>query len=93
MTQMYEVQVRFRTAKALSQGAGMKFWEHGNHFASLPGRSSYQLTTRGEAESMVDAIMGVCLIIDALVAEDIPRWPSVEYLGVSSNSTADLISG
>jgi hypothetical protein len=66
------MKIGFRTTHPLSQHTGMRMWETGEHFGTLPGDASYQLTTTGEAPDIATAVEGIGDIITAIVQEDRP---------------------
>jgi hypothetical protein len=85
-----EMTVQFRTPQSLRQEDGMKLWGFGE-FKSLPGKCAYQLSSRGVADTLQDAVEAVC----DQIREVCDEWPrklmfadgsSVDITGIQARS-------
>lgn len=84
-----ELKVLFKTPQPLSQQAGMDMWSLGNHFKSQTGHGgcTYQLKSRGEADTVDGGIEGLKGHIKQVCNRyfDADR---VQFLNVSGKETA-----
>ena len=74
--------ITFETYRPISQQLGMEFWSMGFHFGSIPGNATYRLQSRGEADTLSDAIEGLTAQIIVKVAEAYPDWPAARITRV-----------
>lgn len=98
-----QMKIVFQTPNPMRQEDGLKFWEIGSHFTSLPGKTRpglsgprvYQLTSAGEAESLPDAVEGLCAQITQICDE----WPralmfadgsSVKFLSITAEDGGSM---
>jgi len=65
-----QLKVTFKTLQPVSDEQGWAFWAYGNRFCAVPGKSTYQLTTDGESESLVDSVVALEAIIQDIVSSE-----------------------
>lgn len=85
---MVEMKVKFCTPVPLSQQDGLKMWERATHFMAMPGSATYQLTSRGEADSIPDAVEGLCAQITEICEASDRRWTGVQIVKIEAEAVA-----
>jgi hypothetical protein len=63
---MVQLEVQFKTARPIGQAAGMEMWGLGDYFVST-GPCAYMLQSKGEAESLTDALEGLIAQISEVI--------------------------
>lgn len=63
---MVQVEVQFKTARPIGGAAGMEMWGLGDYFVST-GACAYMLQSKGQAESLTDALEGLIAQIGEVI--------------------------
>ena len=74
--------ITFETYRPISQRLGVEFWSMGSHFTAVTGSARYELKSRGQAQSLPDAVDGICAQISQLIEASYPEWPPVKFLKI-----------
>jgi len=78
----FELDITFTTARPLSQNCGMEMWGIGR-FRTW-GERTYRLKSLVEANTLTLAEQCIVKSIQDLVKDDLPAWPDVQVIGISS---------